>query len=59
LEVALLNHDKANPVPIIKTLDGTPLTDAKGKPLPAAPTVDTLAGNSPQTLEEIADEVGV
>ena len=59
LELALLNHDKANPIPIIKTLDGTPLTDAKGKPLPAAPTVDTLAGNSPQTLEEIADEVGV
>jgi DNA topoisomerase-1 len=59
LELALLNHDKANPIPIIKTLDGTPLTDAKGKPLPAAPTVDTLAGNAPQTLEEIADEVGV
>jgi DNA topoisomerase-1 len=59
MELALLNHDKANPIPIIKTMDGKPLTDAKGKPLPTAPTVDTLAGGASQTLEEIADEVGV
>ncbi len=37
-------HEKAHPVPIIKTMDGTPLTDSKGKPLPTAPTVDQLAG---------------
>ena len=30
-------HDKSHPVPIIRTLDGRPLTDAKGKPLPDAP----------------------
>jgi DNA topoisomerase I len=59
MEVALLNHDKANPIPIIKTMDGKALTDAKGKPLATAPTVDTLAGGASQTLEEIADEVGV
>jgi DNA topoisomerase-1 len=59
MELALLNHDKSNPIPIITTMDGKPLTDAKGKPLPTAPTVDTLAGGAAQTLEEIADEVGV
>ncbi|MFN7021031.1 MAG: topoisomerase DNA-binding C4 zinc finger domain-containing protein, partial [Phycisphaerales bacterium] len=42
LEAALAAHDKANPVPIVRTLDGRPLTDAKGKPLPEAPRVDGL-----------------
>ncbi len=42
LEAALAAHDKANPVPIVRTLDGKPLTDAKGKPLPEAPRVDGL-----------------
>jgi DNA topoisomerase-1 len=32
----------ANPIPIIETLDGQPLTDAKGRPLKNAPTVDQL-----------------
>ncbi|XVJ60277.1 MAG: type I DNA topoisomerase [Tepidisphaera sp.] len=59
LELALLNHDKANPIPVIKTMSGKPLTDARGKPLATAPTVDVLAGDSPQTLEQIADEIGV
>jgi DNA topoisomerase I len=31
-----------NPIPIIETLDGQPLTDAKGRPLPNAPAVDQL-----------------
>jgi DNA topoisomerase-1 len=39
---ALEAHDKSHPVPIIRTLDGRPLTDAKGKPLPDAPKVDQL-----------------
>ncbi|MCC6320760.1 MAG: type I DNA topoisomerase [Phycisphaerales bacterium] len=42
LEAALAAHDKANPVPIVNTLDGKPLTDSKGKPLPEAPRVDGL-----------------
>ncbi len=35
----LLNE---NPIPLIETLDGQPLTDAKGRPLKDAPTVDQL-----------------
>ncbi|MEM1166176.1 MAG: DNA topoisomerase [Planctomycetota bacterium] len=42
----------ANPIPIIKTLDGRPLTDAKGKPLPDAPTVDDLLIDDPAAVEE-------
>ena len=42
LESELAAHEAANPIPIIKRLDGTPLTDAKGKPLPEAPKVDEL-----------------
>lgn len=59
LELALLNHEKQHPIPVIKTLDGKPLTDAKGKPLPTSPTVDALAGGDSGTLEQIADEIGV
>jgi hypothetical protein len=44
LEGELAAHEKAHPVPIIRTLDGKALTDAKGKPLPDAPTVNVLAG---------------
>ncbi len=54
LEKKLAAHEKANPTPIIKTLSGKPLTDAKGKPLPDAPTVDVLAGKDPGA--EGADE---
>lgn len=43
LETDLAAHDKANPVPIVRTLEGKPLTDSKGKPLPDAPTVDKLS----------------
>ena len=42
LEKALEAHAKAHPIPIIETMDGMPLTDAKGKPLKNAPTVDAL-----------------
>jgi DNA topoisomerase-1 len=43
LEKALEAHEKAHPVPTIRTLDGKALTDSKGKPLPGAPTIDVLA----------------
>lgn len=33
LEAALAAHEKKHPIPIVRTLDGEPLTDAKGKPL--------------------------
>ncbi|GMV25048.1 MAG: hypothetical protein AMXMBFR58_10790 [Phycisphaerae bacterium] len=69
LEKALFEHEKANPVKVIRTLDGKPLTDSKGKPLPTAPTVDVLAGKGDsasgevgtggETFESVADEVGV
>jgi ssDNA-binding Zn-finger/Zn-ribbon topoisomerase 1 len=36
---------RANPVKIIRTLAGKPLTDAKGKPLPDAPLVTQLAAD--------------
>jgi DNA topoisomerase-1 len=42
LEDALAAHAKANPIPIIKTLSGRPLTDSRGKPLPDAPKADQL-----------------
>ena len=43
-----------NPIPIITTLDGRPLTDAKGKPLPDAPAVDDLRVDDPAAVEEPA-----
>ncbi|MFK7759940.1 MAG: DNA topoisomerase [Phycisphaerales bacterium] len=42
LEAALSKHEAAHPVPTITRMDGTPLTDAKGKPVPEAPRVDEL-----------------
>ena len=61
LEKTLAAHEKANPIPIIRTLDGRALTDAKGKPLPNAPKVDELvmddpkgSGAKPATLESVA-----
>jgi DNA topoisomerase-1 len=42
LKAALAKHMKANPVPVIATLDGTALTDALGKPLEEAPRVEEL-----------------
>jgi DNA topoisomerase-1 len=43
LEKQLAAHEKAHPIPIVKTLDGKPLTDSKGKPLPDAPRVEGLS----------------
>ncbi|TVS05044.1 MAG: type I DNA topoisomerase [Phycisphaerales bacterium] len=49
LEKRLEAHERANPVPIIETLDGKPLTDAKGKPLDNAPAVaDLLLEHDPR-----------
>jgi DNA topoisomerase-1 len=42
LEAQLAAHAKAHPIPIVKTLDGKPLTDSRGKPLPDAPKVEML-----------------
>lgn len=42
LEKQLEAHERANPTPIITRLDGTPLTDAKGKPLEKAPKIEQL-----------------
>ncbi len=43
LEAALAAHEKANPVSVVRTLDGRPLTDSKGKPLPEAPRIEGLS----------------
>jgi DNA topoisomerase-1 len=62
LEKQLAAHEKANPTPIIRTMSGKALTDAKGKPLPDAPTVDQLGGkgNSGEPTDpEPAEEVSV
>lgn len=40
-----------NPIPIIKTLDGRPLTDAKGKPLDDAPVIDELLITDPKAVQ--------
>ncbi|MCW5755965.1 MAG: type I DNA topoisomerase [Phycisphaeraceae bacterium] len=42
LQGQLEAHERAHPTPIITRLDGTPLTDAQGKPLEQAPTIDAL-----------------
>jgi len=50
LEQKLEQHERANPTPTITRLDGTPLTDAKGKPLEKAPKIEELI------LDEIPGE---
>ncbi len=42
LESKLAAHEQAHPVMTITRMDGTVLTDAKGKPVPDAPKVDEL-----------------
>ncbi len=49
LELALKNLLQENPIPIIETLDGKPLTDEKGQPLKGAPTVDDLLIEDPKS----------
>ena len=46
LQKRLDAHVKAHPIPIIKTVDGRPLTDAKGKPLPDAPKPDEISAET-------------
>ncbi|HEX2838792.1 MAG TPA: DNA topoisomerase [Phycisphaerales bacterium] len=43
LEKALEAHSKAHPAPIIRTIDGKPLTDSTGKPLATSKPVRTAA----------------
>lgn len=54
LERALEAHDRAHPIPIIRTLGGKPLTDAKGKPLPDAPTASDLTETEAPVEERAA-----
>lgn len=54
LEKQLAAHMKANPIPIITTLQGVPLTDAKGRPLKDAPTVDQLVLDEDPTASSAA-----
>src|SRR5690606_34346176 len=46
LEEELEANEKSHPVPIIRALDGRALAAAKGKPLPDAPLINVLAGES-------------
>jgi len=61
LEKQLKAHEKANPIPVVKTMTGKPLTDAMGKPLPDAPAVGASpdAESAPESFETVADEIGV
>ncbi len=51
-------HEKANPTPIIKTMEGVALTNTMGKPLPEAKAVG-VTDDAEQTLEAVAEEIGV
>ena len=60
----LAGHDKDNPIFVIKDLDGQPLTDASGKPLPTAQPVGSGGegapeGEAPASLEAAADELNL
>jgi DNA topoisomerase-1 len=54
LESKLEAHERAHPVPVIRTLDGRALTDDKGRPLAEAPAVDDLMIDDPSVYEESA-----
>ncbi|MEO1129856.1 MAG: topoisomerase DNA-binding C4 zinc finger domain-containing protein, partial [Planctomycetota bacterium] len=54
LEKELEAHLRKHPIPIIRTLDGTPLTDEKGKPLADAPTVEELLIDDPHEMKASA-----
>jgi DNA topoisomerase I len=59
LEDQLAAHEKANPVKVIRTMEGKPLTDSKGKPLPDAPPVEQLTeggGQVDAAIEPLPDE---
>lgn len=50
LKARLDAHVKQHPIPIIRTIDGRALTDAKGKPLPDAPKPDETSAE-PTTVD--------
>lgn len=54
LEEKLAENDRLHPIVIVKTLDGRPLTDEKGKPLKDAPTVDQLVLSSMDEAKKLA-----
>ncbi|CAG1001797.1 DNA topoisomerase 1 [Phycisphaerales bacterium] len=58
LEKAFKQHEKTNPTPTIRTMAGKALTDSHGKPLPDAKPVGRQ-DDTPETLESVADELGV
>jgi len=43
-EAALAEHEKQHPIPVIRSMSGRALTDAKGRPLPAESDDDAEAG---------------
>lgn len=59
LELALKNHMKEHPLPILRTLDGEALTDEKGKPLAEAPKVSQLLVESEEELESLKGAAGI
>jgi DNA topoisomerase-1 len=54
LESELAAHEAAHPIPIIRTLDGRPLTDVNGRALPDAPTPGVRAAD-PEPEEALMD----
>jgi DNA topoisomerase-1 len=54
LETELAAHDAAHPIPIIRTLDGRPLTDSSGRALPDATAPGSRAAD-PQPEEALMD----
>jgi DNA topoisomerase-1 len=57
LEHALAEHDRANPIPIVRTLDGRPLTDKSGKPAKDAPPVEELVIDDPSDVRPPLESV--
>jgi DNA topoisomerase-1 len=57
LEHALAEHDRANPIPIVRTLDGRPLTDKNGKPAKDAPPVEELVIDDPSDVRPPLESV--
>ncbi|QQS08940.1 MAG: type I DNA topoisomerase [Phycisphaerales bacterium] len=53
---ALQAHEKANPVPVIKTMSGRALTDSNGKPLPNAEPIGVKPDEEPAEMEDAAEE---